>query len=95
MIWPIILSTALGLLCGLWLPLLPFIVIALIGSFGVTLSSFIAGYTLPSAAFMGVYVAFIIQTSYVFGILARGLITKLFHRHTVKVLSNEAPKVNL
>ena len=68
-VWPIVISLTLGVLCGAWMPLFPFVIISLIGTFGSAIIIWSSGYGIGYALIDVVCVAIALQAGYVGGLL--------------------------
>ncbi|MDT3379378.1 hypothetical protein ACETRX_07180 [Labrys portucalensis] len=76
-IWPVIVAMVLGVVCGTFVPVLAFTIIALIASIGSALIIWMAGFGLGTALIDMVAIAIALQVGYVFGILVLLAVSKL------------------
>lgn len=76
-IWPMTVSVPLGFLCGMWIPVLPFALIALIGAIGSAVAIWVSGFGIGSALIAFLAVSFCLEAGYVIGILSLFAASKL------------------
>lgn len=67
--WPVIVAMALGVLCGTFVPVLAFTLVALVASLGSALIIWAAGFGIGTALIDMIAVAVTLQVGYVVGIL--------------------------
>ena len=76
-IWPVVISMTLGVICGFWIPVLHFVIVAVVETFGsavlVWLSSHDATMTVVSLLAVGTA----LQFGYVFGIVGSFAVSRL------------------
>lgn len=76
-ILPVVISVTLGILCGTWISVLPFSIIAFIGALGSSIAIWISGYGIGYALIDFIGVAVSLQAGYVVGILGLFLVSKI------------------
>ncbi|MGO4338460.1 hypothetical protein AB4037_26420 [Labrys sp. KB_33_2] len=76
-IWPVIVAMALGVVCGTFVPVLAFTIVAVVASVGSAIVIWVAGFGLGVALIDMVAIAVTLQVGYVVGILALFAISKL------------------
>ncbi len=76
--WSIILTIGLGIICGAWMPVLPFIFIFTISSFAVGVSTYLSSSSISLTILSSVCVAVMLQVSYVIGMFVFNMTVKYF-----------------
>ena len=85
MIWATLISAALGILCGAWMPILPFMAVALVGTLGVGLSSYMAGLPFDDSVKVVLAVWLSLQVGYAVGLFTRLVLIKVGHLRSKKI----------
>ncbi len=88
--WPAIISIMLGIICGAFMPVAPFLLIACIGISGLGVSSRMAGNSVWLAFTDAAIIALILQISYVGGMFLTSLLKKLTPERPERVPANPA-----
>ncbi len=68
-IWPVVISMTLGALCGAWIPVFHFAIVALVEVIGSSVIVWLSGYGLLATFLDAVAVGTALQFGYVLGIL--------------------------
>jgi hypothetical protein len=88
-IWPVVISMTLGALCGVWIPLFNFVIVALIETVGTTVVIWLSGYGILATLLDVVAVATALQFGYVLGILGSFAVAQLWPKGEHSVVKYE------
>jgi hypothetical protein len=68
-IWPVVMSMTLGIICGTWIPVFHFVIVAVVETIGSALIVWFSGHDVLVAALGLLAVIVALQFGYVFGIV--------------------------
>ncbi|WP_413993242.1 hypothetical protein ACMDCR_14830 [Labrys okinawensis] len=90
-IWPVVISMTLGVLCGSWIPLFHFVIVALVETFGSAVVVWLSGHDMLTAILGLIAVGVALQFGYVFGILGAFAVSRLWPKTEMSMVKY-APK---
>ncbi|CAM5768447.1 hypothetical protein LMIY3S_02502 [Labrys miyagiensis] len=88
-IWPVVISMTLGILCGSWIPLFHFVIVAVVETFGSALVAWLSGHDMFVVILDLVAVGVALQFGYVFGILGSFAVSRVRSKTEVTMVKYE------
>ncbi len=88
-IWPVVISMTLGMLCGAWIPLFHFVIVALVEAVGSAVIISLSGYGIVATLLDVAAVVTALQFGYVLGILGSFAIAQLWPKAQRPVVKYE------
>jgi hypothetical protein len=85
-IWPVAVSMTLGILCGSWIPVLHFVIVAVVEAIGSALLVWFSGHDALMTILGLVAVGVALQFGYVFGIVGSFAFSRLRSREPMPVV---------
>ncbi len=90
-IWPVVISMTLGALCGAWIPVFHFVIVALVEAIGSAVVIWLSGHGIITALLDLVVVGTALQCGYVLGIVGSFALSQLWPKTDGRVVKY-APK---